>query len=849
MNRPHHALPLLLACGLAHASPVNFEVSATFSVGSSATAIAAGDMDGDGDIDLVTDSNTGSPNDPLRVHINDGTGQFPTSVVVNAGDGPGNIALGDYDNDGDLDIFHANYFSNDAYLIPNNGDGTFGAPTSYAMGGGCGAVVLGDIDNDKDLDLVGTDHFGGRIRPWRNINGLGFASVGLFPAGSNPFDLALGDVDNDGDLDVVATNEESATISVLHNSGTGTFAAPVTLPCGERPTGVALADLNADGILDVIVAEWGELSPINNTISVRLGGPGGVFGARVPYTVHGRPGTVIVADFDADGTLDIAAACEADDAVAILPGLGDGTFADHLLFDLGVDPRRLAVGDFDGDGDTDIATPGRVLSNITGTPIEPEPVIQAWQAIHDNLFNEDVPSHIVLAPDGGVVSAGATYFSANKDDFYAVKHDADGNLEWTYTYNGPGDHFDRVRSLEKGPGGSIYLSGRSYGLSFGIQWAIAKVDADGSELWVRRYDAGNSIAQQNPLAMGVGADGSAAVTGWARDPDFEVGFMVAAWDAAGNFLWDRKLPSDPDFNGTGYAVAFAPSGAVYAAGIVDDLDEFGDELLLARLNPDGTVAWTRRYDGTTDTTFNTTSGRAIHIDADENVYVAGYTASPGGFSNDFVFLKYDAAGSLLWDRVVLRSGSDTASRITPHPDGSLLVSGSGAGGKLIVAFNESGDQLWSATAPGSVSSDNPEGHLAVTASGVIATIGQLGTDLLLTRFDASGQQLSSSRVDSGYASDFPAAIASGPDESLFLLGQVRTSVLNRRDFAIIKMAPADTPCIADWNTDGSLNFFDVAAYIDAYNTQDPAADIADPPGQFNFFDIAAFIALYNAGCP
>lgn len=56
-------------------------------------------------------------------------------------------------------------------------------------------------------------------------------------------------------------------------------------------------------------------------------------------------------------------------------------------------------------------------------------------------------------------------------------------------------------------------------------------------------------------------------------------------------------------------------------------------------------------------------------------------------------------------------------------------------------------------------------------------------------------------------------------------------------------------CVADWNNDGLVNFFDIVAYLDAFNAQDPAADLAEPFGAFNFFDIVAFLDLYNQGCP
>lgn len=71
-------------------------------------------------------------------------------------------------------------------------------------------------------------------------------------------------------------------------------------------------------------------------------------------------------------------------------------------------------------------------------------------------------------------------------------------------------------------------------------------------------------------------------------------------------------------------------------------------------------------------------------------------------------------------------------------------------------------------------------------------------------------------------------------------------VIDAADIAIIT---GGNDCLADFNNDGSVNFFDISAFIAAYNTQDPSADIAAPFGVWNFFDISAFIGAYNAGCP
>ncbi|MFG0315060.1 MAG: GC-type dockerin domain-anchored protein, partial [Phycisphaerales bacterium] len=58
-------------------------------------------------------------------------------------------------------------------------------------------------------------------------------------------------------------------------------------------------------------------------------------------------------------------------------------------------------------------------------------------------------------------------------------------------------------------------------------------------------------------------------------------------------------------------------------------------------------------------------------------------------------------------------------------------------------------------------------------------------------------------------------------------------------------APA---CVADYNGDGVINFFDVSAFLVLFGDEDPAADL-NADGMFSFFDVAAFLALYNQGCP
>ncbi len=859
MNRSTRHLGLLTAAALLAtpaAAQVNFESPSRYFVpdggsGASPKYVASGDIDADGDIDLITDSN-GAGSDPTTVFWNDGEGGFSMGPQLLAGWGFGEVDLADIDADGDLDVIRASYFSNGVYFFRNNGDSTFEPGIFYSGGGGCIGVLFTDIDGDKDPDFVTLNKFGGQIRPYRNINGLGFTSVGLFSCGADPYTIEAADMDSDGDQDIVVGNEDSSTVTIVYNDGTGAFTTTQTVPVGQRPTGIALSDLNADGAVDIVATNWGPLSPISNTISIVLADGDGGFEPAFTQLVQGRPGSVAIADIDVDGFSDIVVSCEADSSFAVLRGHGDGTFDAFVAFPATVSPGSIALADLDADGKPEIASAGGnqlvVARNISGTPIEPLPYEIAWYAQYDNLFNEDIPTHIAIDSTGSVVVAGSTYFTANENDIQIIKLDAAGTLLWEYVYNGDGDHYDVVYELKIDPSDNIIITGQSSGPSFSTQWATIKLDPSGNELWVQRYDGGNPQASQYPRGMSVSSTGAVAVGGWARDITFEtVHHSVVLYDSAGTQLFAVQLPGVSGVNGQAEDVAFDPDGNVISTGQVVDNDEFGDEMLTSKISPDGTVLWSVRHDASDDMFFNQTIGYSVLSDALGAVYV-GYkgVGAPGG---DARVIKYAADGAMLWDIPIAPAGSHV--EILERTDGTLIASVSaGLTTVQLVAISPSGAVLWSSPADAAFSSSNAAGHVALLPGGAIATIDQLGTDIALVVHNAQGEFVSSTRVDSGSGSDFARAVAAGPGSDIYLLSQVQTQILNRRDYSVFRMDPAAPDCPADLAEPlGQLDFSDVAAFLTAFAASAPEADLAPPSGQWDFSDISAFLTAFAAGCP
>ncbi len=293
---------------------------ATVATGLTPVSVALGDLDGDGDLDLVVTNKLSAPPN-VSIFLGNGNGTFAAQTTFATGDDPVFVALGDLDGDADLDLVIANEADDTISILLGNGNGTFTAavPATVATGFTPVSVALGDLDGDGDLDLVVAN----KLSAPPNVsvllgNGNGtFAAQTTFATGFTPVFVALGDLDGDGDLDLAVANSAAAppNVSVLLGNGNGTFAAQTTFATGDDPVFVALGDLDGDGDLDLVVTN--KLSAPPN-VSVLLGNGNGTFAAQTTFATGDDPVFVVIGDLDGDGDLDIAVANEADDTISIL---------------------------------------------------------------------------------------------------------------------------------------------------------------------------------------------------------------------------------------------------------------------------------------------------------------------------------------------------------------------------------------------------------------------------------------------------------------------------------------------------------------------------------------------------
>jgi len=276
-----------------------------------------------------------------------------TSVTRTTGDGPRAIAAGDVDGDGNIDLAVANAVTNDVAILQNLGNGSFAdAPQKLPAGGfGPSGVAVGDWNGDGRQDLAVANNYSGKVAlRVQNADGS-FSPAGEVAAGTGPSSIVAADLDGDGDLDLAVTNEFNNNVALLRNEA-GKFSPAGTLLVGNAPQGVTAADVNGDGRPDLIVANFSSrnVSLLRNTSNGSLS-----FAAAVNMATGYNPFSVTTADVNGDGHLDLISANVTSDDVSVLRNRGDGTFFPSVSFAAGLGPTSLAAADLDRDGDLDLA--------------------------------------------------------------------------------------------------------------------------------------------------------------------------------------------------------------------------------------------------------------------------------------------------------------------------------------------------------------------------------------------------------------------------------------------------------------------------------------------------------------
>lgn len=458
------SVPGILAAG-------SFASGVSFPTGTSPWGITAADIDGDGKPDLAVTNYSSSTISVFRNTASSGTfttASLAAKVDFNTGTNPKDIAAGDIDGDGKVDIAAVNYTS-----------GTFSCFRNIAASGSIttaslsksdfftntqpSGLAIGDLDGDGKPDVATTSNNTSLVSVFRNnpqpaaptvtsvspniaipgasvsITGSGFNTTAAnnvvyfgatkgtvtsasattlsaaVPAGASasnisvlntglqlvarqpypflptfsnngafsfiyfspkldysclsPSGVAMGDLDGDGRADFAASSVSGGYVVVFRNistAGAASFSTVATPSAGSGSPGIVrLADLDNDGKLDIVVINSTGISVIRNASS----GIGSFsLAATLNITTAGAPSDITLADFDGDGKIDAAITIGASNNISVLrnvSSVGNIALVSASVYTTGLGPRGICSGDFDGDGKPDIAVTNSADSSMS----------------------------------------------------------------------------------------------------------------------------------------------------------------------------------------------------------------------------------------------------------------------------------------------------------------------------------------------------------------------------------------------------------------------------------------------------------------------------------------------------
>ena len=280
-------------------------------------------------------------------------------------------------------------------------------------------------------------------------------------------------------------------------------------------------------------------------------------------------------------------------------------------------------------------------------------------------------------------------------------------LAWTKSYNHGADFKDYATVAKVDPAGNIIVCGVNFDDDYenGSIITTIKYDRNGVELWRRHYGGGDINFSINPVDMAIDAAGNIHIL--TQNATYDHVYTVLKYAANGTFRWlDRYAGADGYNSGRMNDIEVDISGNVYVTGYafpatLEADPEFDSRYVTAKYDADGARLWVKLYNGTSPGT-GQNKARGLTVDGSGNVYVTGSSQLNGQI--DYVTLKYSPTGTELWVQRYNSSGNnnDHGFDIGLDASNNVFVTGKTATAGVIanfttIKYTSAGDLIWTRT--------------------------------------------------------------------------------------------------------------------------------------------------------
>jgi hypothetical protein len=403
----------------------------------------------------------------------------------------------------------------------------------------------------------------------------------------------------------------------------------------------------------------------------------------------------------------------------------------------------------------------------------------------------DGAKSIVQTTDGGYALAGYTNsYGAGGWDFFLVRTDSAGNMQWSREYGG--SESDEAESLIQTQNGGFALAG--YTLSYGSgkkDFWVVETDFLGGYLWSATYGGSGDDAAKKIIAT---IDGGYALAGYGGNGDSN--FWLVKTSSSGVRQWDRMYGTA--LNDQAYSVIQTSDGGYALTGFMTLPDSRESHFALERTDPVGTTLWSKKYGATNNNiveSFLTTS---------DGYFLVGYTDTEGSGARDFLVVHPDSYSSRFWSQTYGGAKDEVAYSISQAGEGGYAIAGTinsfGNGGEdaLLVKTDSELNFQWSKTYGETV--EDGATSVVHTTDGGFALAGYTSTslsdkDFWLIKVDSSGNT-QWSKAYGARGDDIAYSVIQTADGGYALAGCTSSYGAGKEDYWLVK---TDSSGNEDWN--------------------------------------------------
>jgi hypothetical protein len=424
-----------------------------------------------------------------------------------------------------------------------------------------------------------------------------------------------------------------------------------------------------------------------------------------------------------------------------------------------------------------------------------------WEARYSLTAGTDHPYAMVVDNSSNVIITGSTVSGGfGTEDFLTLKYNSSGLLQWDNPYNGGASGVDIAMAVAVDAAGNIYVTGSSASATGYYDIVTIKYSSGGYVVWVKHF---NGVGGKNDIPYAITIDDSANIIvagsseGLTGTHGIFEDYLVLKYDSSGLLKWSKTYDGpggdldaaySVDVNSAGDIVITGESGG----GSVSSSDPYQDYATIL-YDRSGSILWINRYNGTL--TNSGDKANAVKFDIFNNVIVTG--TSEGILSSyDYLTVKYSYSGSLVWEKRYdgLGNTSDEAFSVATDYQGNVCVTGSTYSGitqgnnMTTVKYDLAGTMLWDVNYNGPGNGNDkgvwleadPFLNFYVTGESVSSSTS---ADFVTVKYNSSGAQqwsfsYSNSATPGGF--DSPVCLRLDSDNNVYVAG------ISSQDFATVK---------------------------------------------------------------